>query len=63
MSNGSTFGDDEATDENDGRSKTRVLFEPTMDMTHTIFYKGHWLRVKRARQGRRHDENDVLSVR
>ncbi|KAK0192317.1 hypothetical protein F5146DRAFT_497906 [Armillaria mellea] len=48
-----SFGDEEDdTDEDDisGRVKTRVVFQPTFDTTHTIFYRGHWLRVKRGRK-------------
>ncbi|KAK0211481.1 P-loop containing nucleoside triphosphate hydrolase protein [Armillaria fumosa] len=48
-----SFGDEEDdTDEDDisGRVKTRVVFQPTFDTTHTIFYRGHWLRVSRGRK-------------
>ncbi len=60
-----SFGDEEDdTDEDDisGRVKTRVVFQPTFDTTHTIFYRGHWLRVKR---GRKTDGTgcEVLSIR
>ncbi|KAF7782089.1 hypothetical protein Agabi119p4_1465 [Agaricus bisporus var. burnettii] len=34
----------------EGRPKTRVVFQPTFDTTHTIFYRGHWLRVRRSRK-------------
>ncbi|KAK6977499.1 P-loop containing nucleoside triphosphate hydrolase protein [Favolaschia claudopus] len=30
-------------------SKTRVIFQPTFDSTHTIYWRGHWLRVRRSR--------------
>jgi chaperone BCS1 len=36
-------------DDTPGRVKTRVVFQPTFDTTHTIYYRGHWLRVKRSR--------------
>ncbi|THU98917.1 P-loop containing nucleoside triphosphate hydrolase protein [Dendrothele bispora CBS 962.96] len=36
--------------ENSGRAKTRVVFQPTFDTTHTIYYRGHWLRVRRSRK-------------
>ncbi|KAJ7657327.1 P-loop containing nucleoside triphosphate hydrolase protein [Mycena polygramma] len=42
-----------------GASKTRVIFQPTFDTTHTIYWRGHWLRVKRARGA---DGGEVLSV-
>lgn len=32
-----------------GPSKTRVHFQPTMDTTHTIYWRQHWLRVRRTR--------------
>ncbi|KAF8913569.1 hypothetical protein CPB85DRAFT_555497 [Mucidula mucida] len=34
----------------DGRPKTRVVFQPTFDTTHTIYYRGHWLRIRRGRK-------------
>ncbi|KAJ7892609.1 P-loop containing nucleoside triphosphate hydrolase protein [Mycena leptocephala] len=40
-------------------SKTRVIFQPTFDTTHTIYWRGHWLRVRRARGA---DGGEVLSV-
>ncbi|KAL6303511.1 P-loop containing nucleoside triphosphate hydrolase protein [Sparassis latifolia] len=46
-----SFGDDDEDDEDTpGKVKTRVVFQPTSDTTHTIYYKGHWLRVKRGRK-------------
>lgn len=46
---GNVFGDDDENDLYPGLAKTRVVFQPTTDCTHTIFYRGHWLRVKRSR--------------
>ncbi|KAJ6594876.1 hypothetical protein B0H19DRAFT_1096992 [Mycena capillaripes] len=40
-------------------SKTRVIFQPTFDTTHTIYWRGHWLRVRRTRGS---DGGEVLSV-
>ncbi|KAJ7734785.1 hypothetical protein DFH07DRAFT_988046 [Mycena maculata] len=40
-------------------SKTRVIFQPTFDTTHTIYWRQHWLRVE---CGRGSDEGEVLSV-
>lgn len=47
-----SFGDDDEADDDAafGRPKTRVVFQPTFDTTHTIYYRGHWLRVKRGRK-------------
>ncbi|KAF9444492.1 P-loop containing nucleoside triphosphate hydrolase protein [Macrolepiota fuliginosa MF-IS2] len=45
--------------DSEGRPKTRVVFQPTFDTTHTIFYRGHWLRVRR---GRKPDGCEQLSI-
>lgn len=49
-----SFGDDEEEDADEesppGKVKTRVVFQPTFDTTHTIYYKGHWLRVRRSKK-------------
>ncbi|KAJ3928083.1 MAG: P-loop containing nucleoside triphosphate hydrolase protein [Lentinula lateritia] len=50
-----SFGDEdyrECYDGDDvpGKVKTRVVFQPTFDTTHTIYYRGHWLRVRRSRK-------------
>ncbi|KAG6919913.1 hypothetical protein DXG01_013262 [Tephrocybe rancida] len=41
-----------AADDDDipGKVTTRVVFQPTFDTTHTIYYRGHWLRVRRGRK-------------
>ncbi|KAK1226320.1 hypothetical protein PQX77_010705 [Marasmius sp. AFHP31] len=46
-------------DDAPGKVKTRVVFQPTFDMTHTIYYRGHWLRVKRSRKS---DGCEQLSI-
>ena len=64
-----SFGDDDlegvepsATDDlTPGMAKTRVVFQPTFDTTHTIFYRGHWLRVRRSRKN--DSDLEMLSVR
>ncbi|KIM75746.1 hypothetical protein PILCRDRAFT_667729 [Piloderma croceum F 1598] len=47
-----SFGDDDEEEDEEvpGKVKTRVVFQPTFDTTHTIYYKGHWLRVRRGRK-------------
>jgi chaperone BCS1 len=59
-----SFGDDDEEEDEEvpGKVKTRVVFQPTFDTTHTIYYKGHWLRVRR---GRKTDGSncEVLSIR
>ncbi|CCM03890.1 uncharacterized protein FIBRA_06041 [Fibroporia radiculosa] len=57
-----SFGEEEEEgEETPGKVKTRVVFQPTTNTTHTIYYKGHWLRVKR---GRKHDGSgcEMLSI-
>ncbi|KAF8891436.1 P-loop containing nucleoside triphosphate hydrolase protein [Mucidula mucida] len=31
-----------------GRRKRKIAFMPTIDKTHTIYYRGHWLRITRT---------------
>lgn len=46
-----SFGDDDdVEDDVPGKVKTRVVFQPTTNTTHTIYYRGHWLRVRRGRK-------------
>ncbi|VDC00078.1 unnamed protein product [Peniophora sp. CBMAI 1063] len=56
------FEDDEAPQEEEslnGKRRARVVFQPTADTTHTIFYRGHWLRVSR---GRKPNGYELLSI-
>ncbi|KIJ65434.1 hypothetical protein HYDPIDRAFT_110506 [Hydnomerulius pinastri MD-312] len=54
----STTGDleDEEEDDEDedalvhGRRKRKVAFMPSLDTTHTIYYRGHWLRITRTKR-------------
>lgn len=67
-----SFGEEDLDDSNEpppvdvtdddlpGKVTTRVVFQPTFDTTHTIYYRGHWLRVRR---GRKPDGSEVLSIR
>ncbi|KAI4520984.1 P-loop containing nucleoside triphosphate hydrolase protein [Schizophyllum commune Tattone D] len=49
-----TTGDLEDEDEDDelvhGRRKRKVAFMPSLDTTHTIYYRGHWLRITRTKR-------------
>ena len=56
------FGDEEGggDEEVSGKTRMRVVFQPTTDTTHTIFYRGHWLRVRR---GRKNNGYEMLSIR
>jgi len=57
---GDEFEDLEAEDDDaPGKQKMRVVFMPTLDTTHTIYYKGHWLRVCRSRQS---NGDEMLSI-
>jgi chaperone BCS1 len=44
--------DEEEEDETlvHGRRKRRVSFMPSVDTTHTIYYRGHWLRITRTKR-------------
>ncbi|KAF8141397.1 P-loop containing nucleoside triphosphate hydrolase protein [Boletus edulis] len=45
--------DDEVEDEDalvHGRRKRKVAFIPSLDTTHTIYYRGHWLRITRTKR-------------
>ncbi|KAF9077219.1 BCS1 N terminal-domain-containing protein [Rhodocollybia butyracea] len=54
----STTGDLEEEDVEDdddrelvhGRRKRKVAFMPSVDTTHTIYYRGHWLRITRSKK-------------
>ncbi|KAI9508031.1 hypothetical protein F5148DRAFT_1284490 [Russula earlei] len=56
----SAFPEEDGEDEEmSGKTRMRVVFQPTMDTTHTIFYRGHWLRVRR---GRKSNGYEMLSI-
>ncbi|EIN06198.1 P-loop containing nucleoside triphosphate hydrolase protein [Punctularia strigosozonata HHB-11173 SS5] len=42
--------EDDDEDELHGRKKRKVAFLPSMDTSHTIYYRGHWLRITRAKR-------------
>ncbi|KAF4611160.1 hypothetical protein D9613_007271 [Agrocybe pediades] len=51
----STTGDVEEEEEEDdtlvhGRRRRKVQFMPSLDTTHTIYYRGHWLRITRTKR-------------
>ena len=41
---------EDVIEEDDGRPRLKVIFQPTVDSTHTIYYKGHWLRIRRSKK-------------
>ncbi|KAH9056816.1 hypothetical protein EDB87DRAFT_1675897 [Lactarius vividus] len=56
----SAFSEEERVDDEfTGKTRMRVVFQPTSDTTHTIFYRGHWLRVRR---GRKSNGYEMLSI-
>ncbi|KAH9971839.1 P-loop containing nucleoside triphosphate hydrolase protein [Lactifluus volemus] len=66
QSNKSIIGDlNEGVDEKigneleNGRYKRKLAFLPGPDITHTIFYHGHWLKITRTRA---HDHYSVLKI-
>jgi mitochondrial chaperone BCS1 len=55
------FGDEDVLeDDTSGKTRMRVVFQPTTDTTHTIVYRGHWLRVIR---GKKSNGYEMLSIR
>ncbi|KAF5354566.1 hypothetical protein D9758_011195 [Tetrapyrgos nigripes] len=46
--------DEEEEEEDDhlvhGKRKRKVAFMPSVDTTHTIYYRGHWLRITRSKR-------------
>ncbi|KAK7022891.1 hypothetical protein VNI00_016878 [Paramarasmius palmivorus] len=51
----SSTGDLDEEEEDDetlvhGRRKRKVAFMPSVDTTHTIYYRGHWLRITRTKR-------------
>ncbi|KXN86211.1 putative mitochondrial chaperone BCS1-B, partial [Leucoagaricus sp. SymC.cos] len=50
-----TAGDLDDGDDDDeplvhGKKKRKVTFIPSLDTTHTIYYRGHWLRITRTKR-------------
>ncbi|KAH9970951.1 P-loop containing nucleoside triphosphate hydrolase protein [Lactifluus volemus] len=68
--NQSTTGDldEEEMDEEDeqelehGRRKRKVAFIPSPDITHTIFYHGHWLKITRTRRYQDYGHYSALKI-
>ncbi|KAI0285643.1 P-loop containing nucleoside triphosphate hydrolase protein [Russula brevipes] len=68
--NPSTTGDldEEEMEEEDehelehGRRKRKVTFMPSPDTTHTIFYRGHWLKITRTRRYQDYGHYSALKI-
>ncbi|KAJ7493364.1 P-loop containing nucleoside triphosphate hydrolase protein [Mycena galericulata] len=66
--NQSTTGDleEEEEEEDDslvhGRRKRKVAFMPSLDHTHTIYYRGHWLRIMRTQRYPEHGHGSALKI-
>ncbi|KAG1857362.1 P-loop containing nucleoside triphosphate hydrolase protein [Suillus subalutaceus] len=66
----STTGDLEEEDEDEdedalvhGRRKRKVAFMPSIDTTHTIYYRGHWLRITRTKRYPDYGHGSALKIR
>jgi len=57
--------DDEEDDEENlihGRRKRKVAFMPSVDTTHTIYYRGHWLRITRTKRSSEYYQSCDLKI-
>ncbi|KAJ8591411.1 P-loop containing nucleoside triphosphate hydrolase protein [Rhizopogon salebrosus TDB-379] len=66
----STTGDLDEEDEDEdedalvhGRRKRKVAFMPSIDTTHTIYYRGHWLRITRTKRYPDYGHGSALKIR
>ncbi|KAJ7173596.1 P-loop containing nucleoside triphosphate hydrolase protein [Mycena filopes] len=66
--NQTTTGDLEEEEEEDdgslvhGRRKRLVAFQPSIDTTHTIYYRGHWLRIMRTKRFPEYGHGSALKI-
>ncbi|KAF8184488.1 P-loop containing nucleoside triphosphate hydrolase protein [Pholiota molesta] len=63
----STTGDLEEEEDEDetlvhGRRKRKVAFMPSLDTTHTIYYRGHWLRITRTKAYQDYHHGSSLKI-
>ncbi|KAG6828504.1 hypothetical protein H0H92_007780 [Tricholoma furcatifolium] len=64
----STTGDLEEEDDDEhtlvnGHRKRKVAFMPSVDTTHTIYYRGHWLRITRSKRYPDYGHGSSLKIR
>ncbi|KAJ7156894.1 P-loop containing nucleoside triphosphate hydrolase protein [Mycena crocata] len=45
-----------------GRRKRKVAFQPSVDTTHTIYYRGHWLRIMRTKRYPDYGHGSALKI-
>ncbi|ETW78832.1 AAA ATPase [Heterobasidion irregulare TC 32-1] len=45
-----------------GRRKRKVAFMPSLDTTHTIYYRGHWLRITRTKRFQEYGHYSALKI-
>ncbi|THH08395.1 hypothetical protein EW146_g9003 [Bondarzewia mesenterica] len=45
-----------------GRRKRKVAFMPSLDTTHTIYYRGHWLRITRTKKFQEYGHHCALKI-
>ncbi|KAF8196836.1 hypothetical protein K438DRAFT_1585915 [Mycena galopus ATCC 62051] len=64
--NETTAGDLEDEDDDDelvhGTRKRKVAFQPSIDTTHTIYYRGHWLRITRTKRFPEYGHGSALKI-
>ncbi|KAF9647688.1 P-loop containing nucleoside triphosphate hydrolase protein [Thelephora ganbajun] len=63
----STTGDLLVDDDEDdtlvhGHKKRKVAFEPSPETTHTIYYRGHWLRITRTKRNKDYGHASELKI-
>ncbi|PCH36454.1 nucleoside triphosphate hydrolase protein [Wolfiporia cocos MD-104 SS10] len=64
----STSGDLEDEDEDEhevilgGHKKRKVALMPSLDTTHTIYYRGHWLRITRSKRFQEYGSYGELKI-
>ncbi|KAF5386353.1 hypothetical protein D9757_006641 [Collybiopsis confluens] len=62
-----TTGDLQEEEDDDelvhGRKKRTVAFMPSVDTTHTIYYRGHWLRITRSKRYPDYGHSGSLKIR
>ncbi|KAF8643026.1 hypothetical protein AX16_009270 [Volvariella volvacea WC 439] len=45
-----------------GKRRRKVAFMPSLDTTHTIYYRGHWLRITRTKKYPDHSRGGALKI-
>ncbi|EIM86939.1 P-loop containing nucleoside triphosphate hydrolase protein [Stereum hirsutum FP-91666 SS1] len=58
------LNEDEMAEEDgiEGRNKRKVAFLPSLDTQHTIYYRGHWLRITRTKKFEEYGHYSSLKI-